>query len=339
MPGITQTQRTLVRPLAARRPGRTGGLTMRIGIALPQVGSGIGRNEVLTAARAAEAAAFDSVWVVDRICYPEQPRAPYPASPDGRLPESCTRVLDPLSLLTFAAAATERIRLGTSVLVLPWYPPLLLARQLATIDQLSGGRLALGFGTGWSPDEYEAVGVPFRERGRRADAAQAFLEAWFAGDSFSWDDEFWTVAPVRNELRPHQQPRPPIYWAAFAPRTLDRVARLGDGWMPAGLPAAVTKTIFAQIRERAANYGRDPEALELVIRANVLPTRRPVDKPGRMPFVGSHEQIAEDLQAFADIGTDELILESHGFFAGGKDVATAIEALAELCRSTGLSAR
>ena len=310
---------------------------MRIGVALPQIGPGIGRKQVLAAAQAAERAGLDSVWVVDRICYPQQPRAPYPGSSDGRLPEACTRVLDPLALLAFAAAATERVRLGTSVLVLPWYPPLLLARQLTTIDQLSGGRLALGLGTGWSPDEYEAVGVPFRQRGRRADRAQAFIETWMRGGTFDWNDEFWTVAALQNDLQPVRRPRPPVYWAAFTPRTMDRVARLADGWMPAGLPATATAAMFAQIRERAAKHGRDPEQLELIVRANVAPRQTPIDKPGRPPFVGSLDQIAADIAAFAEIGTDELILETHTLAGPDLDVEGAIGRVAELCCQAGLN--
>ena len=132
---------------------------MRIGFALPQVGSAVGPETLVTAAQRAEDLGFDSLWVLDRILWPTNPRAPYPIG-DGSLPVKYKSVLDPLETLTFVAAHTRRIALGTSVLNLPWYNPVLLARQLTTLDVLSAGRLQIGFGIGWSPDEYEAADTP-----------------------------------------------------------------------------------------------------------------------------------------------------------------------------------
>jgi alkanesulfonate monooxygenase SsuD/methylene tetrahydromethanopterin reductase-like flavin-dependent oxidoreductase (luciferase family) len=141
---------------------------MRFGFALPQVGSAVGPEALVTVAKRAEDLGFDSLWVLDRILWPVNPRAPYPIG-DGSLPVKYKSVLDPLETLTFAAAHTRRVALGTSVLNLPWYTPVLLARQLTTLDILSAGRLKVGFGIGWSPDEYEAAGAMWQERGKRAD--------------------------------------------------------------------------------------------------------------------------------------------------------------------------
>src|SRR5574342_403539 len=131
---------------------------MRYGFSLPQVGLAVGPETLVTAAKRAEDLGFDSLWVLDRILWPVSLRAPYPIG-DGSLPVQYKNVLDPLETLTFAAAHTRRVALGTSVLNLPWYNPVLLARQLTTLDVLSTGRLRIGFGMGWSPDEYEAVGT------------------------------------------------------------------------------------------------------------------------------------------------------------------------------------
>ena len=131
---------------------------MRFGFALPQVGSGVGPEALITVAKRAEDLGFDSFWVLDRILWPGNPREPYPIG-DGLLPVKYKSVLDPLGTLTFAAAHTRRAALGTSVLNLPWYNPVLLARQLTTLDILSGGRLKVGFGVGWSQDEYQAAGA------------------------------------------------------------------------------------------------------------------------------------------------------------------------------------
>src|SRR5690348_12676364 len=141
---------------------------MRLGFALPQIGAIAGPESITAIAQRGEALGFDSLWVLDRILWPLQPQVPYPVG-DGSLPEGYKRVLDPLDTLTFAAALTQRIALGTSVLNLPWYNPVLLARRLSTLDVLSRGRLRVGFGMGWSPDEYEAAGSPWQQRGKRAD--------------------------------------------------------------------------------------------------------------------------------------------------------------------------
>jgi alkanesulfonate monooxygenase SsuD/methylene tetrahydromethanopterin reductase-like flavin-dependent oxidoreductase (luciferase family) len=111
---------------------------------------------------------YDTVWVADRLLYPVNPRNPYPATPDGSLPEYCKNVLAPLESMAFAAAVTSRISLGSSIIDLPFYNPVVLARALTTSDVLSGGRLRVGFGLGWSEDEFEAVGVAAKGRGVRA---------------------------------------------------------------------------------------------------------------------------------------------------------------------------
>jgi len=131
---------------------------MRFGFALPQVGSEAGPEALVMVAKRAEDLGFDSLWVLDRILWPVNPRTPYPLG-DGSLPVQYKNVFDPVETLTFVAAHTNRIALATGVLNLPWYNPVLLARRLTTLDILSSGRLRMGFGIGWSPDEYEAAGV------------------------------------------------------------------------------------------------------------------------------------------------------------------------------------
>src|SRR5262245_32189774 len=135
---------------------------MRVGFSLPQIGNLAGPAAVRTVAERAEAVGYDSLWVVDRLLSPVLPKSPYPGKPDGKLPEGAKRVLDPIGTLVFAAACTTRARLGTSILNLPYYNPVLLARELTTLDVLSEGRLVVGFGTGWSEDEYDAAGVDMK---------------------------------------------------------------------------------------------------------------------------------------------------------------------------------
>ena len=142
---------------------------MKIGVAVPNIGPVATPEAVKTVAQKAEALGYNSLWTVERLLWPVNPKLPYPVTPDGSLPEEYKYTLDPLDTLTYAAAFTSKIRLGTSVLDMPYYNPVTLARRLSTIDILSKGRLNVGLGLGWSPDEMEATGADMKVRGARAD--------------------------------------------------------------------------------------------------------------------------------------------------------------------------
>ena len=142
---------------------------MRLGFNIPQLGKAASAEAMVRVAQRAEELGYDSVWVTDRLLYPIQPQTPYMASPDGSLPEAYKIAFDPLESLTYVAGHTSRIALGTSILDMPYYNPVMLARSLTTLDVLSGGRLRVGFGQGWSQDEFDAAGASMKGRGRRAD--------------------------------------------------------------------------------------------------------------------------------------------------------------------------
>jgi probable F420-dependent oxidoreductase len=280
---------------------------MRLGFALPQLGSIAGPHSITAAARRAEELGFDSLWVLDRILYPVSPQAPYPIG-DGSLPLQYKCVLDPLETLTFAAALTQRIALGTSVLNLPWYNPVLLARRLSTLDVLSGGRLRVGFGVGWSPDEYEAVGAAFRERGRRADEFVQALKAIWTTDPVEFQGKHCRIPKSFIAPKPVQKPHPPIYMAAYTPPAMQRLAREADGWFPVGVPIAAIPQMFEGIKQMAQAAGRNPSALELLVRANVE-FLDSVPAKGRSDFTGSLDQIAADVAAVRKLGATELVFD------------------------------
>lgn len=296
---------------------------MRLGFGLPQSGPLAGPEALTAVARRCEDLGYASLWTIDRVLSPTAPRTPYPASADGRLPGGARRVLDPLDALSFVAASTQRIALGTSVLVLPFYQPVLLARRLTTLDVLSHGRLRLGIGTGWSVDEFEAIGVPMDERGARADEALRLLKTFWSTNPVSFSGRFTRVAESTMDLRPVQQPHPPIYVAAFTPRTLRRVALAADGWMPAGVPIGGMRDMFATIQRMAAEAGRDPQQLQLVVRANVWQTAQPLGD-ARPIFAGTLDQIRADIAATRDLGAHELLLDA-GYTPQVRSVADLIE--------------
>jgi probable F420-dependent oxidoreductase len=280
---------------------------VRIGIALPQIGPMGGPDSITRVARYAEEIGFDSLWVLERLLYPVNPRVPYPIG-DGTLPLAYKRVLDPIEMLTFAAAKTERVALGTSVLNIPWYNPVLLARRLATLDVLSGGRLRLGLGIGWSPDEYEAAGASWSTRGKIADEHVSALKAIWTKDPVEFEGTDYKLAKSFISLKPVQKPHPPIYMAAYTPAAMKRVAREANGWFPVGIPLTAVGPMFEQLKGMAQQVGRDPKSLQLVIRGNLEFMDSATSKE-RPDFTGTPDQIATDFEAVKNLGASELVCD------------------------------
>jgi probable F420-dependent oxidoreductase len=291
---------------------------MRFGFALPQVGSAVGPEALVTVAKRAEELGFDSLWVLDRILWPVNPRAPYPIG-DGSLPVQYKSVLDPLETLTFAAAHTRRIALGTSVLNLPWYTPVLLARRLTTLDILSDGRLKVGFGIGWSPDEYEAAGITWQERGKRADELIQALKKIWTTDPVEFQGKYYRIPKSVIGPKPVQKPHPPIYMAAYTPSAMKRVAAEANGWFPVGIPLSGVGPMFEGIKGMAKEAGRDPAALELIVRANIEIHNSPIQRD-RVDFTGTLEQIAEDVKTTQNLGATEIVLDAQ--FSPGVETAS-----------------
>lgn len=304
---------------------------MRIGFHLPQIGPAASPEAVVAVARRAEALGYDSLWVLDRLLYPTNPQTPYPASPDGLLPDGYKIVLDPVTTLAFAAAHTTRIALGTSVLNAPYYNPVVLARQLTTLDVLSRGRLRVGLGLGWSKDEFDAVGVTLRERGRRADEFVQVLKAIWTTDPVEFHGTYYHVPRSLIGLKPLQKPHPPLYLAAFTPAALKRAARLADGWSAAALPFEAMAQMIAQLREMAKAAGRDPGTLQIVLRAFLRFTPQPLEE-GREPFSGSPDQIKVDIGRVRALAIDEVFFDP----AFSQDGQTAAGFLASMERIRGL---
>src|SRR3954453_14750773 len=300
--------------------------TTTFGLALPQVGRLAGPAAVIEVAKAADDRGYSSIWAMDRLLAPVSPRTPYPASPDGELPQEQRAVFDPLGVLTLAASVTERVRVGTGVLVAPWYAPVLLARSLTTLDHISAGRLTVGLGLGWSVDEYEAVGVPQRRLGNHSEEILDVLEAVWTTDGGAYEGERYHIAPSTIMPKPVQNPRPPLLLAAYTPAGFDRIARRGDGWLPAGLPVAAIAPMWAMIRDLAAGYGREPDDLQLVVRANVKIFDQPLgaDRPS---YWGSIEQVSDDIDATRATGANEIVIDVQSDERGPAELIDLTDAL------------
>jgi probable F420-dependent oxidoreductase len=269
------------------------------------MGRGVGPDALARVAAHAETLDYDTLWVADRLLSPVSSRDPYPVTPDGSLPEFFKHVLEPLETLTFVAAQTRRIRLGTAVLVLPFYNPVVLARRLTTLDVLSNGRLRVGFGLGWSRDEFEAAGTTRRERGARADEFLRLLKAIWTTDPVEFQGKYYSLPKSWIGPKPVQKPHPPIYLAAFVPAALERAARLADGWLPAGLPVPQLGGAIAFLRDRVGKAGRDPTAFEVIVQAPVQLGEAASGQERRI-FSGSESQVRADFEAVRDLGVEEV---------------------------------
>jgi len=279
---------------------------VRFGFALPQIGSPAGPEALVMVAKRAEDLGFDSLWVLDRLLWPVNPRAAYPIG-DGSLPVQYKNVLDPVETLTFTAAHTSRIALATGVLNLPWYNPVLLARRLTTLDILSGGRLRVGFGIGWSPDEYEAAGATWQDRGKRADESIELLKKVWTTDPVEFHGKHYRIPKSFIGPKPVQKPHPPIYMAAFTPSAMKRVAAEADAWLPVGIPLSEVGAMFDGIKNMARETGRDPSKLELIVTAGVEIHKTPIEKE-RTEFTGTLEQIGEDFATARKLGAAEIAI-------------------------------
>lgn len=306
---------------------------MRIGIGLPQLGHFADVDTLRRVAIAAESGGVSSLWAIDRLLVPVNPRTAYPASADGVLPPEQRTAIDPLVALTVAATVTDRIRLGTSVLVAPWYPPVVLARSLASVDVASAGRLTVGLGVGWSVDEYEAVGASMEQRGRRLDEILELLTSLWGGRTQRITSQE-RVEPASLTIHPVQHPRPPVLLAAYTAAGLDRIARTADGWLPTGLPLDAIADGWTTIRHNAAAAGRDPNALELIVRAAPSISGGALG-PTRAPFTGSKRQIADDIAHTRDLGAHELIIDLQAQAAHADElVDTALDLASDAISAT-----
>ena len=301
---------------------------MKVGFSAGNIGP-IGTAEAIRRISAhAEQLGYHSLWTVERLLYPVEPQSPYPATPDGSLPEPYRYCLDPVDTLTFAAAHTKSIALGTSILDLPYYNPVMLARRLSTLDVFSGGRLRVGFGLGWSQDEMLAAGANMKTRGAQADEFIQVLKSVWTTNPVEFRGRFYQIPRSWIEPKPLQKPHPPIYFAAYAPAAMKRLAEHASGWNPVGIPVEGMLQMWTGIKQLAKDAGRDPSALEMIVRANLEISDAPL--PGeRAIFTGSLEQIREDTIACRDIGANEIIFDPT-FSPGAQSLDTWLRLMEQL---------
>jgi len=239
---------------------------IKVGLHVLGVGSGSRPDIVAAVAGRADELGFATLWCGEHVVMMDQPDSRYPYADDGKIAvASDADWLDPLLALTFAAAFTSRITLATGVLLLPEHNPLVVAKQAATLDLLSGGRFSLGIGLGWSAEEFAALGVPFTRRGARtAEYVAAIRQVW-ADDVASFRGEFACFESVRVNPRPVHDRRLPVILGGTTDAALGRVAEYGDGWYGFNLEAAEVPDRLRVLAEQCSRHGRQPHDLSIAV--------------------------------------------------------------------------
>lgn len=284
-----------------------------IGFGLPVAGAWATPGNVAHFAARADELGYGSLWTFQRLLVPENEQV----QPVYRA------VLDPLIALTYAAAHTTRARLGVAIVNLPFVSPTVLAKQAATLDVLSDGRLDLGLGTGWSAAEFIATGASMDRRGKRAEEYAAVLHALWTDEISHFDGEFYTVPPSSMAPKPVQRPGPPLLFGGSAPAALRRAGRIGAGWISRSAQdlSAIAADI-AEVKRGAQAAGKDPDLVRVVCRGVV----RPGERGPRLS--GTYDDIRADLAWLADQGVTEVFVDLNWHPAIGSPDADPAEAAA-----------
>lgn len=280
---------------------------MKFGVAFANVGPMAHPEGAVALAQAAEAGGFESLWTVEHTVVPAGYESTYPYSATGRMPgPEDSDIPDPLIWLTYVAASTSTIRLGTGILILPQRNPVVLAKEVATLDRLSGGRVELGVGVGWLEEEFAALGIPWADRGARTDDHIAALRALWTQDEATHDGTHSSFHRAISRPRPTQH-RIPIVVGGHSKAAARRAGRLGDGFFPGKGDHDDLASLIALMRTTAQDHGRDPDAIEITAGGNGA--------------LGS--KALDEVKALAELGVSRVIVPPLAYDPEGQRAAFA----------------
>ena len=292
---------------------------MQIGLRLPQTGRNqASKGSIVYLAKEAENAGFNSLWVLERLLWPINPLSLYPGSTDGKFPEDWQNIFDPLETLTFVAANTNKIALGTSVIDMLFHNPVILARRFATLDVFSDGRAVAGFGIGWSEDEYRASGIPFINRGKRADEYIQLLKILWTENIVEFIGEYYDIPASKVGPKPVQKPHIPIYLGGYSQKTFARIAKHANGWICTIRDSlSQVRLNIEKIKEECHKVNRDPKDINIaaILYPNVIDSDDMDNRQGhenqressRILLNGDIDQVGRDLLEIKNIGIGNVI--------------------------------
>jgi probable F420-dependent oxidoreductase len=278
-----------------------------IGIALPIYGNIASPEAIAHMSVEAENMGCASLWVSDRMFLPTKPKDTFN---DGPWPRVFATVYDPLETLTYAASLTKHVKLGSSVICALFHNPIILAKRFATLDRLSGGRVIAGIGQGDFKDEFEVANVPMSRRGRGFEEFVSAMRATWGPDPVSFSGDFYRIPESHIGPKPIQLEGIPLIFGAFAPRALERAARMADGLTTSLSRRTKLESLGQTIetfRSDARKAGRDPEKLKVYLRVHTLHLD-PLKEPERL-LIGSPKQIQDDLSRLEEVGVNHVIFD------------------------------
>jgi probable F420-dependent oxidoreductase len=286
---------------------------MKFGLRLPGAGPYAGPEAIVAFAQKAEALGFDSIWMTDHIALPVDVASKYPYTADGKFfwpPE--TPYFDTILTLAWASAATERINVGTSVLIASWHHPVNTAKALATLDVLNGGRTIVGIGTGWMREQFDILGAPFETRGPRTTEYIALLKHLWTEDLIDFHGEHFQFSGFKFYPKPARKPSIPIWCGGKSEGVLRRVAAVGDGWHPLYITPEELEEKLVRLEGYLAEHGRTMDEITL--------SARPVDQA---------TLDAETIERYAGLGVKLLIADTSFDHDSMDGVIDEVERLAE----------
>lgn len=280
---------------------------MDLGIALPHHGRYATPENISRVAHEAEQMGYASLWVLERLIRPTRP-LPGPSGRPNMMPESYANVYEPIETLTYAAAKTSRIKLGTSVMDVFFHVPVVLARRLATLDQLSGGRVIAGLGQGGNPEEFATANLSFKRRGNGFEEYLAAVRAVWGPDPVSFSGRFYQIAESQVGPKPVQKGGPPIFIGGNAPAAIERAGRIADGFNPTStLDWATFEQNLNRFRSAAKAAGRNPNGLPIIVRSNTLMSDKVT--PETRVLNGTVEKVREDLARMESLKINEVFFD------------------------------
>lgn len=290
---------------------------MQYGVCIPHYGKRLEGPAVRDIAQAAEGLGYETIWATDHLVIPTDVDIVYR-----------DEMLEPLSVLMYVAAVTQRVRLGTSVLILPYRNPILVAKMVATLDVLSGGRAILGAAVGWIEGEFAALSAPFKERGRYSDEALRIIVELWTSESPSFQGRYYQFSDIAFSPRPVQRPHPPIWIGGNSPAALRRAAEFGDAWHASSARPEEAEELATRLRRISAERGRK-EPPTPTARVSVALAGIDGGPMGRGPatLTGTVEEVAAAMQRYVHAGFTHLAL-----FFGAGGVATTLKAMERFAR-------
>lgn len=285
---------------------------MKIGFFAVGIGPAAEPDILAATAQAAETCGFHSLWAPEHVVLIDQYASKYPYSPDGRLPMPTTQIdiLDPYVALTYAAALTKKIRLGTGISLIPERSPVVTAKEIASLDKLSGGRFDLGVGIGWLAEEFSAVNVPWERRAERTREYLKAMKLLWTEEEPEFKGEFMSFPKVRMYPKPVQKPYPPIIFGGESGPALKRVGEIGDGWFGVNVTPEAAPGLITRMQNYAKAAGRGNVKLSFAV----------------SPGIGSPVEL-DQIKRYRDAGIHEVIVGSIPTDA--QSVKGMVEKLAE----------